>query len=242
MKTSILYIVILLLTVAVPARAQIGIKAGYTSSRHNATVNGESETVDADGMTAGLSWEISLRKDLSLRTGLMYGFEWYNESYNHEISIEGFQNTGINVNERQTEHEIILPVQLGYEIEIIPEILSFKAYAGPSLYLGLSSSSELSMFGAIDLAFKQDNFKGDIEYTYFPYDERLQPQMTESITQAAMLYKRMELSLGGSIGFIIIKHIGMELGYDFGITNRFFPQQDATYRKDRYRFTMNYIF
>lgn len=242
MNTRILYIALLLLTAVFPVKAQFGIGVGYTSSIHRVTVSGESETVPADGMSAGVSWETRLYKDFSFRTGLMYGFEWYNESYNYEISLEEYKYSIININERQTEHEITLPVQLGYELEIIPEILSFKAYAGPSLYLGLSSSSEISMFGAIDMAFKQNNFKGDSEYSYFPYDEEYRPLMTEAITDASMLYKRADLSLGGSIGLVIIKQIGLELGYDFGMMNRFRPQQDGTYRKDRYYFRLNYMF
>lgn len=135
MNTRILYIALLLLTAVFPVKAQFGIGVGYTSSIHRVTVSGESETVPADGMAAGVSWETRLYKDFSFRTGLMYGFEWYNESYNYEISLEEYKYSIININERQTEHEITLPVQLGYELEIIPEILSFKAYQVPHCIL-----------------------------------------------------------------------------------------------------------
>ena len=113
MNTRILYIALLLLTAVFPVKAQFGIGVGYTSSIHRVTISGESETVPADGMAAGVSWETRLYKDFSFRTGLMYGFEWYNESYNYEISLEEYKYSIININERQTDHEITLPVQLG---------------------------------------------------------------------------------------------------------------------------------
>ena len=150
--------------------------------------------------------------------------------------------SGINVNERQMDHRIVLPIRLGYELEVIPEILSFRASAGPALSWTLASSTELSMFGALNMEFIYNNIDGDLEFSHFPYDTSLQPVITESIQNASYLHKRLDLSVGGSIEALIIKNIGLEIGYDFGLLNRFRKSEDATYRRNGLSVTFNYIF
>lgn len=240
MKHCISYIALTFLAV-LSANAQPGIKVGYTNSTHMVRIGDEKENMNADGMTAGLTYDFRLDKTLYLSTGLLYGFEWANDSYNQEMVLEEIVS-GINVNERQMDHRIVLPIRLGYELEVIPEILSFRASAGPALSWTLASSTELSMFGALNMEFIYNNIDGDLEFSDFPYDTSLQPVITESIQNASYLHKRLDLSVGGSIEALIIKNIGLEIGYDFGLLNKFRKSEDTTYRRNGLSVTFNYIF
>lgn len=240
MKHIISYIALTFLAV-LSANAQPGIKVGYTNSTHMVRIGKAKENMNADGMTAGLTYDFRLHKALYLSTGLLYGFEWANDSYNQEMEVEE-SVSGINVNERQMDHRIYLPIHLGYELEVIPEILSFRASVGPALSWTLVSSTELSMFGAMNMEFTYDNLDGDLKFSHFPYDTSLQPIITESIQNASYLHKRLDLSVGGSIEALIIKNIGLEIGYDFGLLNRFRKSESATYRRNGLSVTFNYIF
>lgn len=39
-----------------------------------------------------------------------------------------------------------------------------------------------------------------------------------------------------------MKNVGMEIGYGYGLMNRFKDTKEYTYRTDRLRFTISYIF
>ena len=66
--------------------------------------------------------------------------------------------------------------------------------------------------------------------------------MSEQFRETAMLQKRMDISLGGSIGLNIIRQIELEIGYDLGLLNRYRDQKDMIYHRDCFRFTLSYIF
>ena len=90
MIDRIIHIIILMLAAAFSAHAQLEVKVGYTGSTHRLEVDGTVEKVHADGMTAGVTYDISLAKNLYLRPGLMYGFEWYSETSNQTTEYGGF--------------------------------------------------------------------------------------------------------------------------------------------------------
>jgi hypothetical protein len=237
MRDRIIHIIILLLAAAFSAHAQLGVKVGYTGSTHKLKVEGDVEKIHADGMTAGLTYDITLMKNLYLRPGLMYGFEWYSDS-NNQITEYG----GFSINEHFKEHSITIPLHLRYEIEIIPEILSCFVAAGPDLSIGISSTTDISMFGTMDMNFKYDNYDGDMEFTYFPYQDEIKDLAADAIRNSSLLYKRLEFGLQGSAGIIIMKNVKMELGYGYGLTDRLKAADSYTYRTDRLRFTICCIF
>lgn len=237
MANRITYIIILMLAAAFSAHAQIGIKVGYTGSTHKLEVEGTVEKIHADGMTAGLTYDITLMKNLYLRPGLMYGFEWYSDSNNQVTEYGGF-----SINEHFKEHSITIPLHLRYEIEIIPEILSCFVAAGPYISVGISSMTDISMFGTLDMNFKIDNYNGDMEFTYFPYQQEIKDIAADAVRNSVLLYKRLEFGLEGSVGFRIKKNVKMELGYGYGLTDRLKAADGYTYRTDRLRFTIGCFF
>lgn len=241
MRHSILYI-LFILAASLTASGQPGIRIGYTNSSHVLRTDQEKEKMSADGMTAGLIYDFRLHKNTYLRTGIMYGFQWYSDSYSQDVSIGPDMVSGINANEHLIEHNLHLPVYLRQEIEMIPQILSFTMALGPTISYGLSSETEIAMFGALDAEFKYDNYNGEMEYTYFPYDDVVKESMNEEFRKAAMLQKRMDLGLGGSVGLNIIRQIELEIGYDFGLLNRYRDPEDKTYRRNSFRFTLSYLF
>lgn len=241
MKHEILY-TLLLLIFPLSASAQPGIRIGYTNSTHVLRTEQEKEKMNADGMTAGLTYDFRLHKDTYLRTGLMYGFQWYSDSYSQDVSLGPDMTSGINANEHLIEHNLHLPVFLRQEIEMIPEILSFTMSLGPTLSYGISSETKITMFGVLDSDFRYDNYTGNLEYTYFPYDDSVKESMSEQFRETAMLQKRMDISLGGSIGLNIIRQIELEIGYDLGLLNRYRDQKDMIYHRNCFRFTLSYIF
>lgn len=241
MKHKILY-TLLLLIFPLSASAQPGIRIGYTNSTHVLRTEQEKEKMNADGMTAGLTYDFRLHKDTYLRTGLMYSFQWYSDSYSQDVTIGPDMVSGINANEHMIEHNVHLPIYLRQEIEMIPEILSFTMSLGPTLSYGISSETKITMFGVLDSDFRYDNYTGKLEYTYFPYDDSVKESMSEQFRETAMLQKRMDISLGGSIGLNIIRQIELEIGYDLGLLNRYRDQKDMIYHRNCFRFTLSYIF
>ena len=241
MKHEILY-TLLLLIFPLSASAQPGITIGYTNSTHVLRTEQEKEKMNADGMTAGLTYDFRLHKDTYLRTGLMYSFQWYSDSYSQDVTIGPDMVSGINANEHMIEHNVHLPIYLRQEIEMIPEILSFTMSLGPTLSYGISSETKITMFGVLDSDFRYDNYTGNLEYTYFPYDDSVKESMSEQFRETAMLQKRMDISLGGSIGLNIIRQIELEIGYDLGLLNRYRDQKDMIYHRNCFRFTLSYIF
>lgn len=241
MKHRLLYI-ILILIFPLHASAQPGIRIGYTNSTHVLRTDQEKEKMSADGMTAGLTYDFRLHKDTYLRTGLMYSFQWYSDSYSQDVTIGPDMVSGINANEHMIEHNVHLPIYLRQEIEMIPEILSFTMSLGPTLSYGISSETKITMFGVLDSDFRYDNYTGNLEYTYFPYDDSVKESMSEQFRETAMLQKRMDISLGGSIGLNIIRQIELEIGYDLGLLNRYRDQKDMIYHRNCFRFTLSYIF
>lgn len=241
MKHKILY-TLLLLIFPLSASAQPGIRIGYTNSTHVLRTEQEKEKMNADGMTAGLTYDFRLHKDTYLRTGLMYSFQWYSDSYSQDVTIGPDMVSGINANEHMIEHNVHLPIYLRQEIEMIPEILSFTMSLGPTLSYGISSETKITMFGVLDSDFRYDNYTGNLEYTYFPYDDSVKESMSEQFRETAMLQKRMDISLGGSIGLNIIRQIELEIGYDLGLLNRYRDQKDMIYHRNCFRFTLSYIF
>lgn len=241
MKHKILY-TLLLLIFPLSASAQPGIRIGYTNSTHVLHTEQEKEKMNADGMTAGLTYDFRLHKDTYLRTGLMYSFQWYSDSYSQDVTIGPDMVSGINANEHMIEHNVHLPIYLRQEIEMIPEILSFTMSLGPTLSYGISSETKITMFGVLDSDFRYDNYTGNLEYTYFPYDDSVKESMSEQFRETAMLQKRMDISLGGSIGLNIIRQIELEIGYDLGLLNRYRDQKDMIYHRNCFRFTLSYIF
>ena len=232
----------LLLIFPLSASAQPGIRIGYTNSTHVLRTEQEKEKMNADGMTAGLTYDFRLHKDTYLRTGLMYSFQWYSDSYSQDVTIGPDMVSGINANEHMIEHNVHLPIYLRQEIEMIPEILSFTMSLGPTLSYGISSETKITMFGVLDSDFRYDNYTGNLEYTYFPYDDSVKESMSEQFRETAMLQKRMDISLGGSIGLNIIRQIELEIGYDLGLLNRYRDQKDMIYHRNCFRFTLSYIF
>lgn len=241
MKHEILY-TLLLLIFPLSASAQPGIRIGYTNSTHVLRTEQEKEKMNADGMTAGLTYDFRLHKDTYLRTVLMYSFQWYSDSYSQDVTIGPDMVSGINANEHMIEHNVHLPIYLRQEIEMIPEILSFTMSLGPTLSYGISSETKITMFGVLDSDFRYDNYTGNLEYTYFPYDDSVKESMSEQFRETAMLQKRMDISLGGSIGLNIIRQIELEIGYDLGLLNRYRDQKDMIYHRNCFRFTLSYIF
>lgn len=241
MKHKILY-TLLLLIFPLSASAQPGIRIGYTNSTHVLRTEQEKEKMNADGMTAGLTYDFRLHKDTYLRTGLMYSFQWYSDSYSQDVTIGPDMVSGINANEHMIEHNVHLPIYLRQEIEMIPEILSFTMSLGPTLSYGISSETKITMFGVLDSDFRYDNYTGNLEYTYFPYDDSVKESMSEQFRETAMLQQRMDISLGGSIGLNIIRQIELEIGYDLGLLNRYRDQKDMIYHRNCFRFTLSYIF
>lgn len=237
MRDRIIHIIILMLTAAFSAHAQLGAKVGYTGSTHRLETDGKVEKMHADGMTAGMTYDIGLARNLYLRPGLMYGFEWYSESSNLTTEYGGF-----SISEHFKEHSITIPLHIRYEIEIIPEILSCYTAAGPSIAVGIASTTDVSMFGTLDMNFKADNYNGDIGFSYFPYQQEIMDPVKEAIMDSSILHKRIDVSLGGSVGFRIMKNVGMEIGYGYGLLNRFRSAEDKTYRTDRLRFTIGCFF
>lgn len=159
------------------AFAQTAVNVGYLSSTSTVKVGNSKTSGDMNGFYAGASRNIPLVAGLGVEPGV--NLEMLFASSKKSIFAGS-----------TTEAYVQVPVMLNYGIELMPDCRLF-AFAGPSLSLGVLSSSKVSAGGA---SVKQNNYDADN-------------------------YGRFDVMLGGGVGFDI-NNIRVKVGYNAGMLDR----------------------
>jgi hypothetical protein len=197
-------LVVALAAVATNASAQLGIKAGYVSSSDKLKAN--SVTISPSGQNGflvGINYDIALSSwGLSIRPGVNYT---YIGGESAASTVIGF--LGINMKER--EHALGIPIDFKYAYAF-NNGLKLYAFAGPRFNMGLVAGISYSEDGDKTSI---NPYTGKVKYTYFEGDSETE-DMDETI------YNRFDMQLGLGAG-VQYKALSMEVGYDWGLLNRF---------------------
>lgn len=116
------------------------------------------------------------------------------------------------------EHYLNVPVMLSYGYGFTPDCKVF-AYAGPTFSVGLSSRTTLS---ANVLGFAKDTELDN-------YDEDYD-------------YSRVDCLLVGGLGMDLFKHYRIQVGYDFGLVNRYSGDGDPIRHRNQFTAGVAYVF
>ena len=116
------------------------------------------------------------------------------------------------------EHYLNVPVSFSYGYEFTPDFKVF-AYAGPTLSVGLASKTKIS---GSALGVSADK-------TIDNYDEDYK-------------YGRFDVLLGVGAGVDVLNCVRVNVGYDFGMLNRYTGDGDITRHRNQFTVGVAYLF
>lgn len=158
MKKILFIIIAAVMFIAVDAKAQFGVGAGYTLLNTTTTIADESDDDSLNGFYIEATYGFNLLNGnwgtLGFEPGLRYTFG--GEAEQDDVF-------GIKTRTSMTEHYLDIPMHVKYGIDIIPSALNIHAFAGPVLSVGLASSLKAS---ANKTSIKTDNYE-DSDYGRF---------------------------------------------------------------------------
>ena len=192
----------------------LGITFGYVHSAYRLSdwATDEVETSDGlDGFNLGITKDFSIvDRALFFQTGLVYTYQ--NDSRNMS---EG----SIRVIGDWDEHFLSIPLKIKYEVPVM-EDLSIFVTGGPSIVAGLSSSMKYR--ARID-----DSVNAAISYNFFNGKVRTNdgmPDFIENIIEKQFpetRYRRADVQLGASAGVRFFEVFEAQIGYDWGLVNKY---------------------
>lgn len=207
MNKQIKFIVLLVLMsfAFLTSYGQLGIQAGYIFSNSNGNLDlGDSKeftgTFRNNGFQAGLTYDITIKGDLSMQTGILYSF--LTGTTEESKNILNITKNG-TIKTESTYQYLDLPIRVAYSLPVTNE---FKIYffAGPNLTYGLSGKSKASATGRVGnnlIAYNnmpEYNVFKDFKEQILPFD--------------------VKLGFGGGVQY---KHYRFRAGYDFGLLNQY---------------------
>lgn len=198
---------------ATEANAQLTVGAGYNHEVMTEKVLGDSESEGLDGFYLEATYDLDFLDEywgmLALQPGVKF-------SYAAEIESEEFM--GMTMKSTFAETYFNIPVLLKYSYPIGD--LKLSAFAGPVLSLGLTSSAKLTVRG--------DDGKYTTKYNLYNGKTTTQGDdlgLDSSLDSTISDYGRFDLKLGLGIGATIADVIGVKLGYDIGLLNKYTGEQ-----------------
>lgn len=180
------------------AFAQISVGAGYSHVTQRIKASGLNKDVNMNGLYAGMDYSIPISDNISVVPGLYYEFS------------SGVANNLLNLGAINTvltgkleEHYIDIPFK--FMISIPYQGNRAFVFAGPTVNYGVSSKikADVNIFG----------FNTKLDNLLDTYDKGL--------------LERMDLMLGGGIGFDYKDMLRFTLGYNAGMFNRISDQANA---------------
>lgn len=192
----------------------LGLTFGYVHSAYRISdwATDEVTTTDGlDGFNLGLTKDFAVvDRVLALQTGLVYTYQ--NDSRN-------MAESGIRVVGDWDEHYLSIPIKIKYEVPVMEE-LSIFVMGGPSLVAGLSSSMKYR--ARID-----DSVNAAISYNFYNGKVRTNdgmPDFIENIIEKQFpetRYRRADVQVGASAGVRFFDVFEAQIGYDWGIVNKY---------------------
>lgn len=117
------------------------------------------------------------------------------------------------------EHYLSVPVMFNYTLFSLSDGISAKLYAGPTFAYGIASKDKIS--GSIA------GFSGDT--TIDNYDDSYN-------------YNRFDVMVGGGLAVDFYDMVRFNVGYDYGLLNRYTGDADITRHRSQFRLGVAYLF
>ena len=125
---------------------------------------------------------------------------------------------GINTNVDVTEHYLSIPVMFNAGLTFADGIVG-RIYAGPSLAYGIASDTKVK--GSIA------GFSKDTKINNYGDDYR---------------YGRFDVMLGGGVAVEFFDMVRFNVGYDYGLVNRYTGDGDITRHRSQFNIGVAYLF
>ena len=203
----------LMLLAGTSAFAQMSVGAGYVNSVDYVKLGKDqsAKSNGGSGFYAGVSYTAPLAAGFSFTPGVYYEF----------LTAETVAgDSAFAVGGRETEHYINVPLTFGYGFDLSRD-LRFIAFAGPTVNVGLASSTKVSASSSL-IGVKLD---GGVYNNYDNED-----------------YGRFDIMLGGGIGLEFRDDFRLTVGYDFGMLNRYTGSADISQHRNRLTAGIAFLF
>lgn len=208
---------IFMISMAFSAAAQkgLGLSVGYVSSA--------SITRDADGdrsaspllngLRVGASYDLNITRQFMFQPGVYY-------SYLTDRRQLGVIEIGdYYIADLVNEHFLNMPLHFKYNFEISDAITGLYLFAGPTLTVGLSATSDIGVANK-----NSSDYIGDAEFNYytgaFSCDMGSISQNQLKDYFESQTFRRFDVAMGVGIGLEILDYLDVKLGYDWGLVNR----------------------
>ncbi|MGM9735426.1 MAG: porin family protein [Candidatus Cryptobacteroides sp.] len=220
---------ILMISVAFSASAQkgLGLSMGYVTSA--------SITKDADGdrtaspllngLRVGASYDFNLTRRLMFQPGVYY-------SYLTDKRQLGVIEIGdYYIADLVNEHFLNIPLHFKYNFEVSDTITGLYLFAGPTLTVGLSATSDIGVANK-----NSSDYIGGADFNYYTKELTLdlasvsqttKNELTEYFDNQA--FRRFDVAMGIGIGLEILDYLDVKLGYDWGLMNRLASADDGNF-------------
>jgi hypothetical protein len=185
--------------IAVNANAQLGIKAGYVSTKFTGKENGGAyKGRPMDGFKIGVDYDLRFGSmGLSLRPGINYTYFGKGQKYNAD---------NVRWTNQQRYHFLSVPIDLKYAFDFGND-WNIYAVVGPKFVFGLGGKS-------IDKS--NDGYKGTYKVFSGKYDNR-QGDILETGNGPAEM-NRFDVEIGLGLG-VQYRNYSLEFDYDWGMLN-----------------------
>ncbi len=188
----------------------LGVSFGYVHSayRLNDWATDDVETSDGlDGFNLGLTKDFRIiDRTLFIQTGLVYTYQ--NDDLNEKIA-------GQTVYGDWNEHFISIPLKVKYEIPVLHN-LSVFVMGGPTFVGGLASQMKYrATIANENVAVSYNTFSGKVRSN----SEALKAIVGDRFPQ--MRYRSADVQLGFSAGVRFMDILEAQIGYDWGLVNKY---------------------
>lgn len=215
----------------------MGVSFGYVHSAYRVSDWATDDVRKSDGLDG---FNIGVTKDFSiyehmlfLQPGIVYTY--LNDSRN-------MSEAGVRVVGDWNEHYISIPIKLKYDVPVTDDLCVF-AMAGPTLVAGVSSSMKYR-------ARIGDSANAALSYNVYSGKVRTNDAMSEPLKTfisgqlPGSRYRRADLQLGLSAGVRFSEFLEGQIGYDWGVGNKYKDEtlEDLKMRRQQFYITVGVRF
>lgn len=209
------------LLLVVNANAQLGIKAGYLSTKGREKDNGAKEwnkSRPVDGFKFGVDYDFRFgHTGWSIRPGVFYNF--FGENEGDKVYTGKYRS-----------HFLSIPVDMKYNFNL-GKGWGIYIFTGPRLVAGLAGTSVIEGNG--------------IKETYNVYTGKatIEEEGEDTVKANGLAeFNRFDLQIGTGLGFKYLD-FSCELGYDWGLLNTVkYDRKNNEYKRNQLGVTVGYAF
>ena len=196
------------------AMAQPSIGIGFANSTDKVKSGSTTNSTNLNGFYVGGSYNINLAGALNVAPGVYYSLLTKSDA----DSYPGVADLKLDV----TEHYLSVPVMFNVGLTLADGIVG-RVYAGPTLAYGLASNSKYTTSATIPVIGTVS--KGDKVNNYDDSD-----------------YRRFDVMLGGGVAIDFFDMVRFNVGYDYGLVNRYSGDGDITRHRGQLNVGVAYLF